>query len=116
MKKLIILSIVLIGFCFAQQTFESPVIKPPVLMGKMEVILERLEAPALDSNEVVIPDSFKVSKGVKYKIWLYNEDDEMVKFLKGDLKPFLKNSEKAGLNDFIDALTLRAKPKILGQE
>ena len=58
----------------------------------------------LDSNNVVIPDSFNIAYDVNYRIFMYNDDGQLVKadVTQGDLTDYMTGDEKVWLKAFLD--------------
>ena len=108
MKKIIIV-LAITSILVAQWGAVNP--KPPVLMNPLKIEFTYWNTPVLDSNQVVIPDSFMVSYNVTYRVFLYDEDNKLVRadITQGDLIPLLTTDEQAWLVDFMNKYGALAK-------
>ena len=110
MKKILFM-IILIGIGFAQNNFPAQVIKPPVIMKHFAIVIDHWNEPVLDSLGVAIPDSFKITQGIRYVAELYDEDDKLVQtgLTQGNLLPYMTSVEIQGIQAFLDNMATKAQ-------
>lgn len=108
MRKIIII-LLLLTFGLSQD-FQPAESKQPVRVGRIKVELNYWNEPVLDSLDIIIPDSLKVTKDAIYRIFLYDEDGALVFDKKhfGNLKPYLTNAQKTELSGFMDKLFIKS--------
>lgn len=109
--QIAVLSVILIGVLYSQSNFLAQVIKPPVIMKHFAIVIDHWNEPVLDSLGVAIPDSFKITQGIRYVAELYDEDGKLVQtgLTQGDLLPYMTGAEISGIQAFLDGMATKAK-------
>jgi hypothetical protein len=110
MKKTLI-GLILITGLFPQSNFTPQMNKPPVIMKHLEIVINHYNDWVYDTLGVAIPDTFKIKQSIEYVVYLYDEDDRMVRteVTQGNLLPYMTSAETQGIQTFLDSMVAKAQ-------